>query len=611
MAKLIPAFGSCRFENGGERRVAERLEDKLDDDYLIWYNVPVGPLQFHPDFIVFHPSRGILILEVKEWSFNGYIQAIDRDTWRVLDVASGGVKSVKNPLEQARNHALQVIDCLKLDPQLRQEGTRWDGNICCSWSYGVVFPNITRKEFDLHGCGQVIEASRVICKDDMVPSVEGEAFQNQLWGMFQFPMRDKLSLPQIERIRGNLFPELRVTSQANLFGVEEEGEALQSMRVMDLFQEQLARSLGEGHRVIHGVAGSGKTMILAYRAEYLATASRKPVLVLCKSKPLAEKLANIMQRKGLEQKVHARSFHAWCGAQLRTFGQAVPAQRTTPDAMFADWVDAVIRAVDRNQIPRSQYAAVLIDEGHDFPAHWLKLAVQMIDPETNSLLLLYDKAQSIFQRSKETKFSFKEVGISAQGRTTFLRINYRNTRQILATANLVARELLSPQDADEDGAPLIRPVGSGRDGDETIVIRLANRTLEWQRVSAQLQAAHKEGFSWSDMAVICHYNDRCDEAKFELERKHIPCELLGAKSGLDRVRILTIHTSKGLEFPVVVLPNMELMPSPSFDEIEEARLFYVAATRATHKLIITASGDSKFMWHLLPQTSPQTSTQST
>ena len=41
---------------------------------------------------------------------------------------------------------------------------------------------------------------------------------------------------------------------------------------MDLQQEQLARSMGEGHRVIHGVAGSGKTMILGYRAQYLAQA---------------------------------------------------------------------------------------------------------------------------------------------------------------------------------------------------------------------------------------------------------------------------------------------------------------------------------------------------
>jgi hypothetical protein len=47
------------------------------------------------------------------------------------------------------------------------------------------------------------------------------------------------------------------------------------VRMMDLQQEQLARSMGEGHRVIHGVAGSGKTMILGCRAQYLAQAIAK------------------------------------------------------------------------------------------------------------------------------------------------------------------------------------------------------------------------------------------------------------------------------------------------------------------------------------------------
>ena len=48
------------------------------------------------------------------------------------------------------------------------------------------------------------------------------------------------------------------------------------MRVMDLQQEQLARSLGDGHRVIHGVAGSGKTLILGFRCVHLAEMLRKP-----------------------------------------------------------------------------------------------------------------------------------------------------------------------------------------------------------------------------------------------------------------------------------------------------------------------------------------------
>ena len=50
----------------GERRLAQRLQQKLDADYLVWFDVPVGPMRTHPDFVVLHPSRGVLILEVKD-----------------------------------------------------------------------------------------------------------------------------------------------------------------------------------------------------------------------------------------------------------------------------------------------------------------------------------------------------------------------------------------------------------------------------------------------------------------------------------------------------------------------------------------------------------------
>jgi hypothetical protein len=49
MATLIPAMGTCVSRmTTGEKRLAERLEQKLDDDYLLWYDVPVGPKQHAP-----------------------------------------------------------------------------------------------------------------------------------------------------------------------------------------------------------------------------------------------------------------------------------------------------------------------------------------------------------------------------------------------------------------------------------------------------------------------------------------------------------------------------------------------------------------------------------
>jgi superfamily I DNA/RNA helicase len=379
-----------------------------------------------------------------------------------------------------------------------------------------------------------------------------------------------------------------------------EAELPSIMRVMDLQQEQLARSLGNGHRVIHGVAGSGKTMILGYRAEYLAkahTAASKPILILCYNEPLAVKLASVMEAKGLSSMVHARHFHKWCRDQLVTYGQTLPGQ-IGRDQYVVELVQRVIHGVDRKQIPSGQYQAILIDEGHDFAPEWLKLVTQMVDPSTNSLLLLYDDAQSIYERSRSKQFSFKSVGVQAQGRTTILKINYRNTKQILQTASLIAKDLLTADDKDDDGIPLLHPISCGRDGEAPLIIRLPNLRAEATKIADLLNAAHQEGHAWGDMAVLCRHYNEMDECAQALSRWQLPFEVRARAGSFhpheDTIKVMTMHVSKGLEFPVVALMGVGQMPAAGEDERDEARLFYVGATRATHWLVITASGEGVF-----------------
>ena len=59
----------------------------------------------------------------------------------------------------------------------------------------------------------------------------------------------------------------------------------------------------------------------------------------------------------------------------------------------------------------------------------------------------------------------------------------------------------------------------------------------------------------------------------------------------DKVALMTVHSSKGLEFPYVIIAGMEtnLFPSLSMmgssrDLEEERRLFYVALTRAKKRI---------------------------
>jgi len=155
-------------------------------------------------------------------------------------------------------------------------------------------------------------------------------------------------------------------------------------------------------------------------------------------------------------------FHDWCAKQLRTYHFEYT---KSSKEVYEQQVDGVIEGVDKGFIPRAQYGAVMIDEGHDFQADWLRLITQMVDPKTDSILLLYDDAQSIYKKDKGLDFTLSSVGIKAQGRTTILKVNYRNTMEVLKCAYTFAEGVMSNQgDSTEESIPLISPETAGASG---------------------------------------------------------------------------------------------------------------------------------------------------
>jgi hypothetical protein len=575
----------------GELRFAERLEQKLENDYLLWYDVPVGDKRLHPDFIVLHPRRGLLVLEVKDWRLDT-IQSMDRD--RATLIQPQGLVQVDNPLQQACAYARNIASLLQRDPLLVSEHGPYQGRLCFPWAYGVVLSNITRRQFDATDLHEVLPPQRVVCKDEMYEGVDAEAFQQRLWGMFDHAFGEVLTLPQIDRIRWHLFPEVRIDpKQGELF--DEEPALPDLLRVMDMQQELLARSLGDGHRVVHGVAGSGKTMILGYRARHLARATRQPILVLCYNKTLATSLQQLLQEHGLTDRVTVASFHAWCAEQLRCYHVPKPRNDGDANAFFAAMVQAVIDAVDRGQIPRAQYGAVLIDEGHDFEPEWFRLVLQMVDPRTNSLLVLYDSAQSIYGGRHRQRFSFRSVGIQASGRTTILRLNYRNTAEVLKFAYEFAKDVLTPQEADEDGVPLVRPESALRHGPPPEVMCLPDYETQLRVIASRLSEFHNEGIRWRDMAILTRRWNERDRVLRQLRSDGVPgVWIAGGKGDLaqDSVKVSTIHSCKGLEFPVVAIPGADRIAQPGQEDYaQEVRLMYVGMTRAMDRLLLTHSGE--------------------
>lgn len=604
MATLIPTRNSCLTRmTGGEKRFSERLEQKLEDDYLLWYDVPIGLRQRHPDFVVFHPRRGLLVLEVKDWKADTIRHA---DSTQFTLVTERGLAKENHPLLQARAYALEIGVVLERDPALRHPaGHRHAGKLIMPWAWGVVLANITRKQFVEGGLAEVMPEHLAICRDEMYEGVEAEAFQERLWAMFPQVFPVALTLPQIDRVRWHLFPELRVepgSGQFGLFGPSDAAvrplEIPDLVKVMDAQQEQLARSLGDEHRIIHGVAGSGKTMILGFRAMQLARAMNRPILVLCYNKTLAARLDQLIGERGLGDKVQVYNFHKWCRKMLAAYHVELPEKGR--EDFFAEMVRRVMDGVERGQIPRFQYGAVLIDEGHDFEPDWYRLIVQMIDPATNSLLVLYDDAQNIYGEPGRRRISWKSLGVQAQGRTTILKLNYRNTLEILAVARGFANELLAARPDDDDGVPLIAPESAGRRGPLPELVRTDTAAAQLDVLIQRLRDEAAHGRPWSDMAVIFRNPWEGEKLHEALERVGIPGSLAEGhgKSTLfavkDSVKLVTMHSSKGLEFPFVIIPGLGSLPKTGQSEADEARLLYVAMTRATERLLLIHHDDSVF-----------------
>ena len=104
------------------------------------------------------------------------------------------------------------------------------------------------------------------------------------------------------------------------------------------------------------------------------------------------------------------------------------------------------------------------------------------------------------------------------------------------------------------------------------------------------------------MAVLCRFGKQVKQVCKDLQRLGvITCQVTGEtalqaepSTHVDAVQVLTMHSSKGLEYCCVVIPDIGCMPYARATEIDEGRVLYVAMTRATNELLLTHHSDSSF-----------------
>ena len=591
-----------RCDNAGERLVLHQLKRCLSDDYMVWHDTPIGPAARQPDFVIFSPRRGLLILEVKHWSW-GKILGYNRSTVE-LDTPRGPVTQ-EHPLVQARRYAMGINDVLERDPALIHDTGPFKGKTRVPYGWGCVMSNQRAKQTAGTDFATAFPEYKTLLRDDLDEDVDPYEFEKRLWGMYAGWTPEALTLPQRDRVRWHLFPEIRMR-QPGLFDAKSEADddadwvLPDLMEVMDLQQEQVARTLGEGHRVIHGAAGSGKTMILIFRAQQLAAAARaeKPILVLCYNRALAQRIDAMLRERGVDERVVVRTFHSWCQDLKRSYQLAVP-QGLSDNAYYAALSDTVCRSVETGLVPGGQYTALLIDEAHDFQDSWLQMAARMVDASSQSLLVLYDDAQSIYQK-KRKKFNFASLGIQAQGRTSVLRLNYRNTAEVLALAMHCAQGLLAERAESDEAMRTVHPASAGRRGPLPVLIETSGQQQEGQAVAEHLAGALADGVAPADIVVLARTRYQLAGIAAALRRRGIECRSMSDQGqrmdwAAPCVKLLTMHSAKGLEFPLVYVAGLQVMPLKEEPMEEEVRLLYVAMTRATQRLVLSAAGPSPML----------------
>jgi superfamily I DNA/RNA helicase len=64
---------------------------------------------------------------------------------------------------------------------------------------------------------------------------------------------------------------------------------------------------------------------------------------------------------------------------------------------------------------------------------------------------------------------------------------------------------------------------------------------------------------------------------------------------LDSIKLMTMHSCKGVEFSSVIIPGLGYLPNPYSTSTDEARLLDVAMTRSTDRLILSHQQESGFV----------------
>lgn len=624
MAFMIPStITTVPGNTPGERRLFSILERMLSDQCLVRYEVLLGERDYRPDFTIIDPTRGVLIIEVKDWGVEKITEANEHQFYIRGYRGSSVAKPQLNPDKKCQVYLRGVREQIVSMPILLDASQR----LMVPVEYRIAFSNITKEKFVDKKLNEYIPLGKVFFQNDLKKN--GFNFKNQYESLFP-TLSQELSKEQVVSISAALYPDITIASNLTSgFYKKQNKEIVHKEKIFDktfnlsIEQEQIAKSLGEGPRLLRGIAGSGKTLIILYRAKMLAANNENNcrILILCWNIALA----NYMRQAYDKLKIRADQDRV----KIDHFVNFVRSL-SSRESIDSDYLDTPESLDFLNSIPindSQKYDAIYIDEAQDFRQEWITFLFDKLfkeaDPQKRNLLIAADDAQHIYNRAEfntevtdksprlyqDKNLRWSKLGFSMRGRSKILNMVYRNSARVWSFAAFLLQEQASYV---KETAMAVH--FSSKGGFDPQLIECKNLKHQVNHAVSIINKMINTNYSAQNVLILYRHKNfkmypLIEYLQAQLRKNHIPNEWISEGSQSknyfrwenDTVKISTVQSAKGMDSPVVIVLGAETFVQDMFPDqnTDEKKLMYVALTRAREFLVVLHTGQGGVVRDLL------------
>ena len=352
---------------------------------------------------------------------------------------------------------------------------------------------------------------------------------------------------------------------------------------LDEAQKNFIQLPPQGRVLLEGPPGSGKTNLLLLRAQFVAGAGDKNVLIVTYTTVLADFIRSGIALKNLISTSQIRTFHSWAAEHIRQYlgCAAVPIKDNDfNDKARVKLLEAVLKA-NKKAPSKKLYSAIFVDEAQDLAVAELESLLCLSD----NVCICGDVRQGLYDKDGMT--AAKRLGLKKHTLKTHYRIGQRIAR--------VADRLMPPK----DGQPTLEATCNYNpklQGESSAEMHECDSRGDQFEQMLNLIRVQLDAFKDEMIGVFCGRKETRQELRQRFDATNIGDKVCvhgvdpnASFEGPRRIHVLTIHSAKGTEFRAVHLYGTEELRKFPMNRRE---IGFTAITRAKTALNAFRTGET-------------------